>query len=98
MRAIAFAAILIATPASAEMSPSACNALSDAASNAAENMIGVIDQLRGEAFRSAMPVMPEGAKDEASDVDNARSVAQAALREYQRTLRTFSVAIQDCGS
>ncbi len=96
MRALAVAIVLIATPASG-MSPAACDALGNAADNAAENMDGVIGQLTGEAFRNAMPMIPEDAKNEAVDVDNARIAAQLALRQYQRALKTFSSAIQNCG-
>ncbi|AZO29450.1 hypothetical protein [Mesorhizobium sp. M1B.F.Ca.ET.045.04.1.1] len=98
IKAIIVTAILIATPAAAEeMSQSACNALSDAAGNAAGNMNGVINQLGGEAFRNAMPVMPEKAKAPAADVEDARVAAQFALKEYQNSLKRFSASIQNCG-
>ncbi|WP_457103416.1 hypothetical protein [Mesorhizobium sp. URHB0026] len=79
------------------MSPSACDALGDAASNAAQNMAGVIDQMKGEAFRAAMPVMPDHAKATAADVEDARMAAKTALQNYQQALRMFSTAIQNCG-
>lgn len=99
MRVVFFAAALLVTiPARAEdMSPNACNALSNAASNAAENMDGVIKQLSGTAFRQAMPVMPQRAKAPAADVEDARISAQMALQEYQHALQDFSRAINNCG-
>lgn len=99
MKAIALVAVLIATPASAQtMSPVGCNALSDAASNAARNMDGVIKQLSGEAFHNAMPVMPQKAKAPAADVEDARIAAQMALQKYQHALHDFSRAISNCGN
>ncbi|RWD00149.1 MAG: hypothetical protein EOS58_30680 [Mesorhizobium sp.] len=97
MKIVTIAAILITTPASAQMSPAACNALSAAATNAAADMNGIISQLNGEAFRKAMPVMPEKAKVIAPDVDNARMAARMALQEYQHALQAFSAAMQNCG-
>ncbi|RWB85904.1 MAG: hypothetical protein EOQ52_20345 [Mesorhizobium sp.] len=99
MKAVLAAALLmVAAPASAQMSPSGCNALSDAASNAAEKMSGVIDQLGGDAFKNAMPVMPETSKAPAADVNNARIAAQMALQQYQHALRVFSASIHGCGT
>ncbi|RWB66586.1 hypothetical protein [Mesorhizobium sp.] len=95
---LAAALVIVATPAYAQMSPAGCNALSDAASNAARNMDGVIKQLSGDAFRNAMPVMPTKAKAPAADVNDARIAAQMALQEYQHALQDFSRAISNCGN
>lgn len=98
MRALAIAFIIFTSQASAQqMSPVGCNALSDAAINAADTMNGVVTKLTGDAFRKAMPVMPEKAKAPAADVEDARIAAQMALQEYQHALRDFSAAIHDCG-
>ncbi|WP_192183284.1 hypothetical protein [Mesorhizobium amorphae] len=91
------ALLLVSTPAVAQMSPVGCNALSASADEAAAAIDKSLDQMKGDAFRAAMPHMPEKAKPAAADVEDARISAEMAMREYTHSLRDFATKIQNCG-
>ncbi|TJU81340.1 MAG: hypothetical protein E5Y15_21140 [Mesorhizobium sp.] len=96
MRTI-LAILLLATPAAAQMSPVGCNALSASAEDASARLDDALAMMKGDAFRAAMPHMPQQAKAAAADVEDARISAEMAMREYTRALLEFSTAIRNCG-
>jgi hypothetical protein len=99
MKALTICAITFVLPASAEeMSPVGCNALSESAASAADRLEETLLTMKGDAFRAAMAVMPDSAKDEAGDLDDARIGAESALRVYKASLEAFAKAIKDCGN
>lgn len=98
MLAILLLALLLASPpAAAQMSPTGCNALSASAEDAAARLNDALALMQGDAFRAAMPHMPERAKPAAADVEDARVSAEMAMREYTHALKDFSTAIRNCG-
>lgn len=97
MRTILAILLLATTPAAAQMSPVGCNALSASAEDASARLDDALALMKGDAFRAAMPHMPQQAKAAAADVEDARIAAEMAMREYTHALMDFSTAIRNCG-
>lgn len=98
MRTLLSALLIVTSQAAAQtVSPVGCDALSASSQNAAAAIDKALDQMQGEAFRQAMPVMPAKVKPAADDVEEARISAVAAMREYTHSLRDFAALIKNCG-
>ncbi|TJW52864.1 MAG: hypothetical protein E5X65_18225 [Mesorhizobium sp.] len=97
MKKILVILLLASSPAAAQMSPVGCNALSASAEAASARLDDALALMKGDAFRSAMPHMPQQAKAAAADVEDARIAAEMAMREYTHALMDFSTAIRNCG-
>ncbi|CDX26624.1 exported hypothetical protein [Mesorhizobium plurifarium] len=90
---------LFAFPAVAdEMSLVNCNILSNSAASGALKLRQAIGEVKGEALHEMIPALPESAKDEAKDVEDARIGMESAMREYMISLDAFSKAVKDCGN
>lgn len=99
MRTLLLSLMLLSSPVAAEeMSPVGCNAISASAADASAQIGDMASNLaKNDAFRAAMPVMPEKAKAPAADTEDARISAEMALREYSHSLSDLAKAIKDCG-
>jgi hypothetical protein len=100
MRACLIAAmVLISGPSMAEeMSTVDCNILSNSASIGALKLRQAIGEINGQALHAVIPVLPESAKDEAKDVEDARIGVESAIREYMISMDAFAKAVKDCGN
>jgi len=81
-----------------EMSMVDCNILSNSASIGALKLREAIGLVKGQALHEVIPVLPESAKDEAKDVEDARIGVESAIREYMLSMEAFSKAVKDCGN
>lgn len=90
--------LALSSPASAQMTATGCDALSQSAGRAASNLEHMRSTMtKGSAFHDAIEHMPQSAQAAASKVEATRSAAAAVIKDYVNALRDFSEKIKDCG-